>query len=141
MPRYFRSKVGPWYYLVILFTAGIMLGSAALPWVYDRQSAMLATMVQLPLAVMTIGFELWLLFSTGYTLESTRLLIRSGPFSWTVPLAEIQSITPTRNPLSSPALSLDRLLIRHGKKGQIMISPADKQGFLAAVEAARLRLA
>lgn len=140
MSRYFRSKVGPWYYLVILFTVGIMLGSAALPWVYDRDGALLATLIQLPLAALTIGFELWLLFSTGYTLEPTRLLVRSGPFSWTVALAEIQSISPTNSPLSSPALSFDRLLIRYGKHGQIMISPAEKQAFLSELEAARFRL-
>jgi hypothetical protein len=82
----------------------------------------------------------WLLKTTCYTLEPTRLLVRSGPFSWNVPLAGIHSITPTRNPLSSPALSLDRLCIEYGKHGSLMISPADKQGFLRELETLRAQL-
>ena len=53
-----------------------------------------------------------------------------------LPLNEIEEITPTHNPLSSPALSLDRLWIsyrRAGKKRAVMISPEDKEGFLKAV--------
>ena len=45
-------------------------------------------------------------------------------------------MTPTRNPLSSPALSLDRLRVTHrassGERG-LLISPADTAGFLAAL--------
>jgi hypothetical protein len=55
-----------------------------------------------------------------------------------MPLKEIEKITLTHNPLSSPALTLDRLWItyRHGgKKRAVMISPLDKDGFLKAVAA------
>ena len=46
----------------------------------------------------------------------------------------IDSITPTRSPWSSPACSLDRLKIVYGISQQsIMISPADKSGFLSAI--------
>jgi hypothetical protein len=37
------------------------------------------------------------------------------------------------DPLSSPACSLDRLLLRYGSR-RIMISPADKIGFLAELQ-------
>jgi hypothetical protein len=50
---------------------------------------------------------------------------------------DITAITPTSNPLSSPALSLDRLRIDYGKGRSVMISPRDKQGFLGAMESAR----
>ena len=49
-----------------------------------------------------------------------------------MPLAAIDVVEPTRNPLSSPACSLERLWIRYGEK-QIMISPLDKAGFLRAL--------
>jgi hypothetical protein len=40
-------------------------------------------------------------------------------------------VVPTRNPLSSPALSLDRLHIRYGgSRMGIMISPVNKAVFL-----------
>jgi hypothetical protein len=42
-------------------------------------------------------------------------------------------VEETRNPLSSPALSLDRLKITYGNGKRIMISPADKIGFLKAI--------
>lgn len=73
----------------------------------------------------------WILESTRYEVGNTHLVIRSGPFRWVIPLDSIQEVAPTRSPLSAPALSLDRLLIRHpGRALGIMISPEDPQGFL-----------
>ncbi|MFQ5610075.1 MAG: PH domain-containing protein [Woeseiaceae bacterium] len=41
---------------------------------------------------------------------------------------------PTRNPLSSPALSLDRLKITYGPKNRkVLVSPADKESFVQAL--------
>ena len=51
-----------------------------------------------------------------------------------MPLAAIDAVEPARNPLSSPACSLDRLRIEYGAK-RIMISPLDKAGFLRALAA------
>ena len=48
-------------------------------------------------------------------------------------VADIIDVTETRNPLSSPALSLDRLRIRYGADKHIMVSPDDKTGFLDAI--------
>ena len=77
---------------------------------------------------------LWMLYGTGYTVTRDLLLIRCGPFSFRVPLNQIISITPTRNPLSSPACSLDRLKVVYGDSPKsIMISPADKSEFLSAI--------
>jgi len=76
---------------------------------------------------------LWVLYGTFYWFSEDRLVIRCGPFRFRVPLLEIDSVEPTRNPLSSPACSLDRLLLRYGRKS-IMISPADKTGFLAELQ-------
>ena len=73
-----------------------------------------------------------ILIGTHYTVEGNTLRIACGPFRKKVPLDAIESIEPTRNPLSSPALSLDRLLIRYGPR-RIMVSPADKAGFLKAI--------
>lgn len=70
---------------------------------------------------------------THYTVTGNTLKVRSGPFSWTIPIDQIQSVTATRNPLSSPALSMDRLRITWGKNRRLMVSPADKKGFLKAL--------
>jgi hypothetical protein len=74
------------------------------------------------------------LYAVDYTLEGDALRIRASFFRWRVPLAAIDSVEPTRNPLSSPACSLDRLLIRYGAR-RIMISPEDKTVFLRALAA------
>jgi hypothetical protein len=74
---------------------------------------------------------LWILYGTYYTLTARDLIIRSGPFRWTIPFHFITKVFPTTNPLSSPACSLDRLHIgRQGSRFGIMISPLDKPRFL-----------
>ncbi len=84
-----------------------------------------------------IILPLWLLLGTRYTLQPEQLTIRSGPFKWQVPLADITSITPTNKLLSSPALSLDRLRIDYGHGRSIMISPRNKEQFIKDVEKLR----
>ncbi len=74
-----------------------------------------------------------LLIGTHYTVDGNMLRVVSGPFRWKVPIDQIRSVQATRNPLSSPALSLDRLRIEYGKRRRIMVSPADKAGFLKAI--------
>lgn len=83
----------------------------------------------LPMAV-TWGFTIWIWFSTGYTVTEQELLIRSAFLTWRVPLPAITGVQRTMNPLSSPALSLNRLQIRWAKRRSVMISPADQDAFL-----------
>ena len=79
----------------------------------------------------------WVLYSTGYRVLATEIAVRSGPFRWRVPPAAIESVAPSNSPLSSPACSLDRLRVDHldarGRRRAILLSPADKRGFLAAL--------
>ena len=83
------------------------------------------------LGLAAIGFLLWMFFATFYTFRDDNLLVRGGPFKWEIPLEAIEKVTPTRNPLSSPAWSLDRLEVRRkGAFTGILISPRDKQEFL-----------
>lgn len=134
MPTIYRSKVDIWLFVVLAFAALAALYSAAQTMAAGTTGSIL---VALLVAVVGVGLPLWLLFSTRYTLEATYLLAQSGPFKWVVPLADIKSITPSNNPLSSPALSLDRLRIDYGKGRMLLISPRDKEQFLQDVEAAR----
>src|SRR5690606_1532665 len=92
-------------------------------------------------ALLLVGviLPLWILRSTYYTLDARYLHVRSGPFKWRVPLRDIRAVRPTRSPLSSPALSLDRLRIEFGRAGSIMISPGDKDRFLTELECRRNR--
>jgi hypothetical protein len=56
------------------------------------------------------------------------------------PIADILAVTPTTNPLSAPALSLNRLRVT-SRSASVMISPADRARFVADLEARRARLA
>ena len=138
MPTIYRSKVDIWLFVVLAFAALAALYSAA-------QTMAAGTTGSIPVAVLValvgVGLPLWLLFSTRYTLEATYLLAQSGPFKWVVPLADIKSITSSNNPLSSPALSLDRLRIDYGKGRMLLISPRDKEQFLQDIEVARRAVA
>lgn len=89
------------------------------------------------IACVGAGLPLWVLLDTRYVVDATHLRIRSGPFRWTVPIAGIVRIAPTSNPLSSPALSLDRLCLEYGRGASVMVSPRDRAGFMRAIEAAR----
>jgi len=82
------------------------------------------------LAMALIG---WLLIGTHYTVDRGDLKIAAGPFRWTVRIDQITAVEATRNPLSSPALSLDRLCIRYGERKRILVSPSDQEGFLRAI--------
>lgn len=73
-----------------------------------------------------------MILRTVYVVDGDVLTIWSGPFRFKIPLRQIESVRASKSPLSSPALSLDRLVIRYGRR-RIMVSPADKMGFLNAI--------
>lgn len=92
----------------------------------------------LPILIGVVVFYILLVFAVAlpmkYDLSPARLDIRAG---WllrvTIPIRDIVSVHPTNNPLSSPAMSLDRLEIRYyrgGSERSVMISPLDKEAFL-----------
>lgn len=121
----FRSKVDMWLVLI--------LGASALLVVVGVGMATRTGEV----SVVAAGIPAWIFATTRYDLSRESLIVRSGPFRWNIPLVDIKSVTPTRNPLSSPALSLDRLRIEYGQRRAVMISPSDKDGFLRALETYR----
>jgi len=128
--HYFPSERAWWFHLIAW---GVFPGTLVLlliqqfrdpiPWMTWFLTAFLPILL-------SAGFTLWIWFGTGYTITETHLIIRSAFFSWRYPLAEITRVRPTRNPLASPALSLNRLEIRTRKGLCPLISPADREGFL-----------
>ena len=129
MDAVFRSKFDIWLVALIIGAPVLVLEFLLEDVVEGRSADLLA----LGIVVVVLLFCGWLYASTRYTITAEALLVKSGPFSWVVPLREIYSIEPTRNPASSPALSLDRLLIRYGDGNELMISPRDKATFMAVI--------
>jgi hypothetical protein len=129
-PKRFKSKIDRWllFLLIAVMVFEIIVMSAAAT---QADSPLEATILILA-ALLIVGLIGSMLIGTHYTVDGNTLRIACGPFRWKVPVDAIESVEPTRNPLSSPALSLDRLRIQYGKR-RILVSPADKAGFLRAI--------
>ena len=131
MDPVFRSKVDLWLVAVVVVIPVLLLE-------YMLEGAGIddlgADLISIAIVVVVLAFFTWLYFTTRYTITPQALLVKAGLFSWIVPLRDITSIEPTHNPASSPALSLDRLLIRYRDGGELMVSPADKAGFIAQIK-------
>ncbi len=128
----FESKVDGWIAALGFVIPVVVLASIGTQWYlthHDFRGPLIGAAV---LIVMEIIFITWVLHSTYYVVEGGTLLIRSSFITWRIPISSITSITPTRSALSSPALSLDRLRIEYGGK-VILVSPADKHGFINAL--------
>ena len=134
MATVYKSKTDAWLLAVLAVAIAVSL-FAAIVTVSDGSAA--AWPVAAFIAVIGVGLPIWLLLSTRYTLEPRQLRVQSGPFKWHIKVADITSITPSSNALSSPALSLDRLRIDYGSGRSLMISPRNKEQFLRDIEAAR----
>ena len=129
-PKRFKSKIDRWllYLLIAVMVFEVVVMSAA---AMQVDSPLEATVLIIA-ALVIVGLLGSMLIGTHYTVDGNTLRIACGPFRWKVPVDAIESVEPTRNPLSSPALSLDRLRIQYGKR-RILVSPADKAGFLKAI--------
>ena len=127
----FAAKIDAWLLALIAGSTLVCLYAA---WSALSEAGQGRWVTALVLLV-SAALPAWIVLSTSYTLGRTRLRVRCGPFRWTIPLAEIRDVRPTRNPLSSPAPSLDRLRIDYGQRRSVMISPRDKEGFLRELAA------
>ena len=131
LTMFFRSAVDPWFYFLVVFLPLAVVGTIA-PLLCNANSTalILAAIIFLPV----ITFPTWLLFSTYYRVDAAVLRIHAGPLSWSVPLDQIRSITPSRSLTSSPALSLNRLKIEYGYYQHVVwVSPKHKTAFLEAL--------
>lgn len=69
--------------------------------------------------------------NTFYIIKDKTLIIHCGIlYHSEIPIDSISKISETRNPLSSPAASLDRLDILYNKKTHVLISPLHKKEFI-----------
>lgn len=129
----FRSRIDTWL-LVVMLGAPVLVLASVLPDLPGDPAGLAAVAV---VVVVSAGLPVWLLATTRYALSADTLQVTSGPFRWTVRVADITSVIPTRSMVSSPALSLHRLEIRYGRSQSIMISPDDQEAFLQALDERR----
>ena len=130
----YSTKIDTW--IVVLLAGAVTLPIAIAIVGYLRIGPSPAVWLPLLIAAMMIFIICIVAVPTRYEVTPDQLVIRSGLLHWEVPMAEIVSVTPTSNPLSSPAWSLERLevkWIRAGRTRSILISPQRTQDFLRDV--------
>jgi hypothetical protein len=125
--RTYRSKVdGKIAGVTVLTIAVLIVAGATLP---DRNHD--TAIVLHAVSLFCLALCVWTLLGTYYVIDATSLVVRSGPFHWTVALRDIRSVQATRDIRSGPALSFDRLRIEYGAGRVLLISPREKDAFLA----------
>jgi len=131
----FKTKVDWW--LQLIFATLLLVNIwAVVALLVDGSGDIIIAAVFTPLNVFLV-LPIWL--NTYYLLDREDLLIRSGLIIRTrISYSQITSVSGTRNPMNSAALSLDRLEIRYTAKSgkfskSILISPKDKTGFIEAL--------
>ena len=75
-----------------------------------------------------------LIFPLNYTLSEQGLEIRHGLIRRHIKYTSICGVTPSSNPLSSPALSLKRLHIDLGAYSSVLISPERREEFVQQLD-------
>ena len=136
----FVSRYDTWLRIVLWINNLLLIGSLAVLLV-DR--SLMSIIVSVFVAVILAGV-IWMQFSTYYRVDSDMVFVRCGPFHWTIPIASIETVTPTDDPTSGPALSLRRLRLEFRKgdaRDEIFISPEDREGFIEALRARNPRIA
>ena len=128
--RWFPSKIDWWLRLLLISLPLISIGSSAVALLESglKEAAITFVLSMVPIAAVFIG----LVWPTRYAISEDSLVLRFGLLRQKIPLAKITHVRPSRLPLSSPALSLNRLLVRHGKGplSFVLISPDDRDVFL-----------
>lgn len=126
---WYRSKVDWWLGLILIV---VPLVSLAVLVASFRSSDRVELVVAIMTCIFIAALYGLLIIPVRYGIAEDELIIRFGVVRWRVRLRAIEEVKPTRNPLSSPALSLDRLAVRTGPGllSMTLISPADREDFL-----------
>lgn len=72
---------------------------------------------------------------TFYVVSGDTLTVWCGPLRYRRSLSDVTRLGASRSPQSSPAWSLDRIAISTTRGHWLLVSPADKAGFVRAVKA------
>ncbi|MDL2222391.1 PH domain-containing protein [Parabacteroides sp. OttesenSCG-928-N08] len=125
MEREFRSKIGWWYYLIMGIVAALCIMAMLQP-----------NVLYIVLSLGTMALLIHLFLNTWYRVtEEGILVVHSGFFpEKRIAISEIEALEPTVMPVSSPALSLDRLIIWTNGRQWLLISPQNQSDFIKVLQ-------
>ena len=117
----FKSKVDIWMAILILFVPISLIYG-----VITEPSAVLLLVTAFITVLICVLF-----FGTKYVIEKDELIVYGGIYKKRIPIKHIQSLRPSKNPLSAPAMSIDRIEITFNPHIQvILVSPKEKELFV-----------
>jgi hypothetical protein len=125
MQKIFKSKIG----LELVIPLVLVFGTVFFLTIKDN-SSWLGLAILLPLVL----FIFHLFMNTYYTIDGNYLIVKSGfIINKTIDIKQIKKISETRDPISAPATSLDRLDLAFGTSGHVLLSPKLKKEFIEAL--------
>ena len=125
----FRSKVDAWLIAVIAAAVLFTAAQGFLLWETSPEGSVISLSVAALVGAIFIAVGV----PCRYTLESDYLHIRSGFIQQRIPYKDITGVEPSRNPLSAPALSLQRVKVSY--KGWFqLVSPLERDRFIQLLE-------
>lgn len=117
----YRSKID-WWLLALIAVPIVLAGVASIK---EGKGEVLLGLIP-PVIIIAYVFS-----SVKYTLNDGMLNIKAGFLvNQNIRVEDIKSVTKTFNPLSAPALSINRLEIKYGKFDSALISPKNRQQFI-----------
>ena len=121
IPLVFNSKIDIWSGAIFALLPIVMIIGAI------KEPDAVAIVV----TVLIIVLLAMLFFGTKYVITGDELIIYGGIYKKKIAINQITSLRPTKNPLSAPAMSLDRIEITFNPHMQIaLVSPKDKETFV-----------
>jgi hypothetical protein len=114
--KIYKSKVDWWLIAVIIIAFGYPIVDGILSKEYVLSAVFIALLV----------LFYFLAKSIQYKIDGENLII----WRTKIPIQSIHKVYRTRMPLSSPALSLDRIGIVYNKYDEIFISPKEREEFI-----------
>ena len=129
----YKSKIDLWFIIVLMAISVVLLQKVYV----SLQAYTLEQNLPYLFFYSFIILLMWLpVTTTYYVVDRSTLQVRSMFLKWEIQLENIQKIEQTFNPLSAPALSLDRIRIQYIKNGishSIMVSPKNKAEFIKKI--------
>ncbi|MFV9507291.1 MAG: PH domain-containing protein [Oscillochloridaceae bacterium umkhey_bin13] len=126
---WFASKLDWWLCIVLVALPIMQIGFLGLALRDADGIAVVANLIGLGFIGAIYGL---LVIPVRYGITSDALLVHFGVVRQRIRFEAILEVYPSRSPLSSPALSLDRLAIRTGRGPMhfTLISPRDRDTFI-----------
>ena len=116
----YKSKIGD----SLIIPISIIVGGTGTIMAYEK------LWIGLAFIFLVIAFIVHMFSTTYYIIDNKILKIRCVSFFKSININTIKEIKKTRNPISSPATSFDRMIISYNKLETIIISSREKENFI-----------